>query len=95
MDAVSFLLALGSTLRITRFLTKDTLAAPLRAQVIRRTGPDSRWTELSTCPWCLSIYVATATVCAAWWAGGSAWFQIPALVLTTSYLVGIAGRWID
>jgi len=95
MDVVPFLLALGATLRITRFLAKDVLAAPIRAQVIRRTGPDSRWTELSTCPWCLSIYVATAAVCAAWWAGGSAWFQIPAFALTISYLVGVAGRWID
>jgi len=95
MDLVPFLLALGATLRLTRFLTKDYLAGPIRAAVLRRTGPDSHATYLSTCPWCLSIWIGTGTTTAAWWAGNSPWFQVPALVLTVSYLTGLAGQWID
>ncbi|MFC1410397.1 hypothetical protein ACEZCY_14140 [Streptacidiphilus sp. N1-12] len=95
MTIVQFLLALGATLRITRFINADFLAGGLRAWVIRRFGNDSKVTYLSTCPWCLSIYTVVPVIAAAALLGNSLWFVLPAAALSISYLVGIAATWLD
>lgn len=48
--------------RITRFITKDTLAEPGREFVKRRHGEDSKMYYLVNCPWCTSIYVGATVV---------------------------------
>lgn len=95
MSVTTFLLALGATCRITRFLTKDSLAAGFRMWIADRFGDDSRATYLVSCGWCTSIWAAAATASCAWYLGSSPWFRLPATALTLSYLTGVASRWLD
>lgn len=47
--------------RLTRFLTRDELAAPLREAVWRRYPPETtKPGYLLTCDWCASIWTASA-----------------------------------
>ncbi|MCZ1010104.1 hypothetical protein [Streptomyces lydicus] len=95
MSLVAFLLSLGATCRITRFLTKDSLAAGFRSWVAGRFGDDSKPAYLVSCSWCSSIWVASAMAPLAHWAGGTTGFQITATALSLSYLAGLASRWLD
>lgn len=49
--------------RIVRFLQRDSLIEQQREQLINRYG-HLKATELLTCPWCLSIWVAAGVVLA-------------------------------
>lgn len=95
MSLAAFLLALGVTCRVTRFITKDTLAAGFRSWIGAHFGDDSRAAYLVSCGWCTSIWVAMPTALYASCLGGSPWFQGPATALTLSYLAGVASRWLD
>lgn len=86
--AIVLLLAFGTVARVTRFITADTLAAPIRSWVVRRFGPESRPANLIECPWCASIWIAFPVAAIAYWHGHRAWFIVPALWLTLSYWYG-------
>lgn len=95
MNGVVFLLALGITCRITRFITKDTLAAGFRSWTAEHFGDDSKLAYLVTCGWCTSFWVAAVVVPVAYAAGSTIAFQAVALVLSLSYLSGVASNWLD
>jgi hypothetical protein len=95
MDLVVFLLSLGITCRITRLITKDTLTAGFRSWTAERFGDDSKPAYLVTCGWCTSMWVASAVVPVAYLAGSTLVFQCAALILTLSYLSGVASDWLD
>ncbi|SCK26967.1 Protein of unknown function [Streptomyces sp. WMMB 714] len=95
MNVVVFLLTLGITCRITRLITKDTLAAGFRSWTAQRFGDDSKFAYLVTCSWCTSVWVAAAVVPVAFLAGNTVAFQAVAMVLTLSYLSGVASNWLD
>lgn len=95
MSLQILLLTLGMTCRITRFITKDTLAAGLRSKVAARFGDDSKPAYLVTCGWCTSIWISAAAVPVALIAGDTTAYQAVATVLTVSYLTGVASTWID
>lgn len=95
MTIVVFLLALGATCRITRFITKDTLAAGFRSWTAGRFGEDSKTSYLVNCSWCTSIWVSAGVVTLAHLIGGTVAFQVVALILTVSYIAGVASEWID
>jgi hypothetical protein len=95
MTVTVFLLALGATLRITRFITDDYLTRNVRAFFIRRFGPEHDVAYLVGCPWCLSIYIGGALGTVGWFYGQHPGFLIPAACLTISWLVGIASTWLD
>ncbi|MGP4003436.1 hypothetical protein [Streptomyces sp. 8N706] len=95
MNLVVFFLSLGISCRITRFITKDLLAEGIRSWAAGRFGDDSRPAYLVTCSWCTSIWVAAAVVPLAYWIGDTLWFQGAAMVLTLSYLTGLASSWLD
>ncbi|WP_033356042.1 hypothetical protein [Kitasatospora aureofaciens] len=95
MSSTMFLLALGATCRITRFLTKDTLAGGLRIWVADRFGEESKAAYLITCGWCSSVWVSAVAVGCGACLEGSPWFRIPATALSVSYLTGLASRWLD
>lgn len=90
------LIMLGSTARLTRLITEDTITGPLRARVMRRRGPDGRAYLWITCPWCVGLWLAFAVTLATWaawslWADGPlmpvpAWLWVPGLALTNNYL---------
>ena len=86
------LLAFGVVARVTRFLTSDDLAGPIRSAVVRRFGPESAAATLTECPWCASIWISAAVTPVAYWCGGHWWFQVPALWLTLSYGYGFLAQ---
>jgi hypothetical protein len=90
-----FLLALGATARITRFLNSDYLARHLRAGIIGRLGPDHDLAYGIACAWCASVWVGGAVFTVAWFYGEHAGFVIPAAALSASYLVGVAASVFD
>lgn len=95
MPAYVYLLALGATLRITRFLTADLLAEGLRGWAARTFGPDSKLAYLVSCAWCASIWVAAAVTSAAYQWGCRPWFIVVAAALSISWLTGIAAVNLD
>lgn len=95
MTLLEFLLSLGATCRVTRFITKDTLAAGFRTWIAARFGDDSKLSYLVSCSWCTSIWVAAAMTALAQGAGGSLALQLTTTALTLSYLTGLASRWLD
>ncbi|WP_433856205.1 hypothetical protein [Streptomyces kronopolitis] len=95
MTLPEFLLSLGAVCRLTRFLTKDTLAAGFRIWIGNRFGDDSKLTYLVSCSWCTSIWVAAAMTALMQWAGGSLALHLVTTALSLSYVAGLASRWLD
>lgn len=95
MTVTAFLLALGLTARVSRFLNADVLAQPLRDWVDNRFGDQSKIAYLIACPWCASPYVAAVAVTWAYLAGDSPAFVLVANIATISYLVGLTSINLD
>jgi hypothetical protein len=49
-----------ATYRITRLITDDLIADPLRARVTRLGEP---WASAIECPWCMSFWVLLGGMC--------------------------------
>lgn len=91
-----FLLALGATARITRFINADYLFRGVRAWAIRWTGdPDHDLPYLLRCPWCASIWVAAGVSTLAWFYGNTAPFVIVCTALSVSYIYSAIGPVFD
>lgn len=92
MAFIVFLLALGTALRLTRLVTHDTITEPIRDFFARSESRGARFvTKLLQCPWCAGFWISLATSIAALDVAPidlPTWFVLPALTLTTSYLVG-------
>jgi hypothetical protein len=95
MSLLGFLLSLGATCRITRFVTKDALAACFRSWVADRFGDDSKPSYLVSCSWCTSIWVAASMTILTQVTGQTVWLQIITTALSLSYLAGLASQWLD
>lgn len=95
MTVAVFVLALAATARVTRFITRDSLFAPVRDWVAVHAGPDSRLYTLITCVWCSSVWIAAPAAVTAWWWGHTVWWQVVCMVLALSYLTSVAATWID
>ncbi|MGW3078626.1 hypothetical protein [Kitasatospora sp. NPDC001132] len=95
MNFAAFLMALGATCRMTRFVTKDTLASGFRSWIADRFGDDSRPAYLVSCGWCASIWVAAVVAPVVFLIGDTPGFQIVATSLTLSYIAGIASSRLD
>ncbi|MFD6023411.1 hypothetical protein [Streptomyces griseoluteus] len=95
MDVAVFLISLGATCRITRFVTKDTLAAGFRIWTADHFGDDSSPAYLVSCGWCASIWVAAAITPTAFLVGDTLAFKIGATALTLSYITGVASTHLD
>lgn len=72
-DPVPILLDALAVARLTRLVTQDTITAPLREKIAGRrpgrvvgqqivTAARPKLAELTTCPWCVSPYLAAAVV---------------------------------
>lgn len=84
-------LILGATLRLTRLVTTDKITKPLRDRLPASVR------EFAACSWCVGFWVALGVAlwsyydhCRAPWA-----FAVPALVLSLSWITGIAFSWLD
>jgi len=59
-NVIDFLILALATVRITRFITTDTIFSPLRERFWARFPPEkSMYGYLITCNWCSSVYAAT------------------------------------
>lgn len=96
MGMISPWLAIIATLaaaRVTRVITRDTITQGLRTRAVNRLGIDSRLAELIQCDWCTGMWVAAATVGAAWEWGGHPWLHVPLTALAAAHVIGwIASR---
>lgn len=100
---ITYALALGAILRLSRLVVDDDLTAPAREALHRRVhyiaAPGHRTAtfvaRLTACTWCVSIWISIGVTAAAYWAGDSPWFRYPALVLTLSWFTGIIASWLD
>lgn len=83
-------LALGAALRLTRLVTADDLASPLRRWAAARNETLGLFVA---CPWCVGFWISLGAVYAAWEVaplrGLPWWYAVPAATLTVSWLVGL------
>lgn len=61
MNALKLVVGVAATWRITRLITEDEVAAPLRTEVSRR-WPGSKVEYLVNCPYCVSVWAGLAIV---------------------------------
>ena len=59
MDAAKLVTQTAATWRITRLITQDEIARPVRAEVHRR-WPGSKIAYLVECPYCVSVWAGLA-----------------------------------
>lgn len=95
MSITIFLLALGLTARVTRFVTDDIAGGPIRALVIRLFGEGSKAHVWVTCPWCAGLWFAAAAVLTGWFYGDTDAWQLIALIASVSWLYAILATWLD
>lgn len=48
--------------RLTRLVVDDEITRPLREKVEEVAGPDSKWTYLVNCPYCVSVWAGLVAV---------------------------------
>lgn len=60
MTVFRFLLLTLSAYRLTRLVTTDSLTEELRSSINDRFGADSKLAVLISCPWCSSVFIASA-----------------------------------
>lgn len=64
MEGLTLSVAALAAYRVTRLITADRIALPLRRWVDRRFGDDSSLGYFVRCPWCVGWYVSGVTVLA-------------------------------
>lgn len=79
--------------RLTGLATVDVITEPIRRAVLVRLNEDRPGhvlvAYLLTCQWCASMWVAPLVIAPAYFAGHSAWLQIPAMCLAVSQVTGM------
>lgn len=107
MEAFDIALLLLATLRVTRFITTDSLGqwwfyAPLAKRVYRKTPPgtwSSRYLEGLTCPFCVGFWIGAVGIASLLVAGGpggaAVWWRVLAGVFALNWVVGHAARYLD
>lgn len=95
---VGFLVVL-SVMRVTRFITLDTLTDGFW---LRRVNNVARWprlqmwfTKLITCSWCTSMWVGPPIVTVGYFYGDLWWFVIVSMALSASLITGLVAQWLD
>ena len=68
---IELLIRVLAAWRITRLVVDDEIAAPLRDKVRDVTGPDSKWTYLVNCPYCVSVWAGLAVAVKPKWMASS------------------------
>lgn len=91
-DALILLLWALALMRLTRLINADELTDPLRLWIMRRTGPESKWSYFVQCPWCVSMWLGFATAAFPVWLTGVSWWWLPLLALAGSHLTGLLAQ---
>lgn len=88
MPALTLLLALLATARLTRLITRDRITRTPREWALRRLPDGHLLAYLVMCDWCVSVYTGAA-VAGAWWAWGDhRLFAAAVLALAASHVTG-------
>jgi len=95
VESVIWLLALGATARICRFVNSDYLFRGVRVWAIKRWGPDHDVPYALNCAWCSSIWIAGAVFTVAYFYGHTAAYWIATSALTASWLYATIASWVD
>lgn len=89
MTFFTLVLALGAVARLTRLVNFDVIAEPLRLGFVNIFAHKAKALDFIMCPWCVSVWVAFVVAPLAYFFGDTAWFVVPALVLTCSHVAAI------
>jgi hypothetical protein len=89
-DGVLGLLWIASVARVTRLFTVDAITDFIRAWVYGRWGEHSLQGYFSTCPWCVSIWVAFPTAPVLLHYLERDQWALPLVALAASYWAGIS-----
>ena len=89
-----WLVALAATARLTHLAVDDTLTEPLRVWLRRGTGVRRFFGRVTECTWCTSVWAAGIVATTGYFAGHTAAFRVPALVLALSWLASVAEIWL-
>lgn len=91
---LAFVVLCLAAYRATRLVVADGITQPLRDWVIERTGPESAWSYLIECMWCVGVWVSGGLTAAAVAAGVD--LPAPGLVwLAVAAAVGLIGANFD
>lgn len=90
-----FLLALGATARLTRFVNADFLSRGIRVAAIKKWGPDHDVPYGLGCAFCMSIWIGAGVYAAAYFYGHTAAYVITTGALTASWLYAVIAGWFD
>jgi len=87
-------LIIGTTARLTRLVTADTIFDPVRAWIKAKVKANTStrvWhkvDDLLVCPWCVSVYTGAGTAYVAWFHADRGWIIAGMAALTASWLTG-------
>jgi hypothetical protein len=95
VELVTWLLALGATARVCRFVNADYLFRGVRVWAIKKWGPDHDVPYGLTCAWCASVWIAGAVFTIAYFYGHTAAYLITTSALTASWLYATIASWVD
>lgn len=90
-----FLLSLGATARVTRFITRDYLSRHLRIWVLKRWDEEHDIPTLLRCPWCFSVWAAAGVFSVAYFYGHTAAFMWITGALSAAYVYGLVSSLLD
>lgn len=93
LDPITLLIYVLAAYRLTRLIIQDEITEPLRERIWKRFPPHTKAGYLITCPWCVSVYVATLLTLS-YILIPSVMFTI-ALILALSAAAGILSKFID
>ncbi len=81
---------LGAVLRVTRLCARDYITEPVRIFFLRRDW--NTLAVLSSCDWCLSIWIAAALTWPLHQLTGLSWWLIGGVALSSSWITGMVAR---
>jgi hypothetical protein len=89
--ALRVVLAVGTTARLTRLVTADSITEPVREWIATRAKRENPrlWAKLDDlvqCPWCVSVWVSFPTALAL--VGPAGWVMVGGTAMTASLVTG-------
>jgi hypothetical protein len=86
------ILSLGA-FRLTRLLTQDTIAEPVRETIWKKFPPSTAFGYLWTCNWCMGFWVAVFVF--SMWLLAPEFTIVVSLVLSISTIIGLISAWTE
>lgn len=95
-DAAIFVLAVFAACRLNRLIVRDTITAPARAWLDKKTSAVGRFTAAAaSCRWCAGVYVAAAVIAYAHYAADWSWLYYPLTAAAAAWLAPVIAQWLE